>query len=100
MRASTVLLVRVAGWQMFLKGRTSKHARFPSVSDFALQNLYVPAVPTYQLSYRCQAPLCLLRKQLHLAHSDDLPARARAVYPKKCNGERLLCGRGVFRIFF
>ena len=43
------------------------------------QNMYLPI---HQLSYRCTAainckpPLCLLRKQLHLAHSNDLPARA------------------------
>ena len=49
---------------------------------------YVPCmIPTFLR----KAPLCLFRKQLHLQHSSDLPARPRGAHPKTMKGRRLLC---------
>ena len=46
----------------------------------AAQNMYLPTY-LYQLSQVNQA-LCLLRKQLPLRHSNDMPARPGAFSPK------------------
>ena len=43
-------------------------------------------VPTHTSTFICKAPLCLLRKLLHLPHSASLPARPWGVYPPKMVG--------------
>ena len=54
---------------------------------------------THISTFLCKAPLCLLRKQIHLPHPNDFRARPRGVYPDHLYGGRLLCGWGVFGIF-
>ena len=79
-----------------------------SASDFAVisQNMYLPymlwyLVPgiNFQLS-NVKHPICLLRKQLHLPYSNDLPGRPRGVYPKKMVGRAFTVWPGAFFVFF
>ena len=68
---------------------------FLSASVFCLFRCcakYVPGTLPYRTAVEsttlCKTPLCLLRKQLHLPHSNDLPARPRGVYYVFCPYEQ------------
>ena len=99
MHASTAL-VRVAGKQLFFKGRTSETClvlcpRLPS-SVLCCCSKYV-MYPTHIKTFLCKAPFACF-EQLHLPHSDDLPARPRDICPK--NGRGGVCCVAFFFFFF